>query len=174
MGTREAGSDTTSRTLGLMPRRAVAVSSHRANFAAVFTFPILNLASHWPNPCRRLLAFSRLVRKGDYSSHRASRSQRHRGKIKSHPQIRNPSIHLQLQQTWYKNMISRVDTAPSGVETPTCLGFVEPVPPGDKAPSPNQKSFHASTTQTNRGRKRWSPGSIPPCTALNPQPSWGS
>ena len=41
------------------------------------------------------------------------------GKERSHPQIRNSSIHVQLQQTGDKKMIARVYTAPHGVETPT-------------------------------------------------------
>ena len=60
-----------------------------------------------------------------------------------------------------KTMISRVDTATHGVKTQPLwlvadwLGFVEPVPPReDKVPSPDQKSFHTTTTPTNRGRKR--------------------
>ena len=40
----------------------------------------------------------------------------------------------------------------------------------DKAPSPNQRSFHTSITPTNRGRKRRSSGSIPPRTVWKPQP----
>ena len=42
------------------------------------------------------------------------------------------------------------------------LDFVEPAPRGeDRALSPDQKSFHACSTTANRGRKWWSPGSIP-------------
>ena len=39
-------------------------------------------------------------------------------------------------------------------------------------PSPDHKSFHVSTTPSNRGRKRRSPGSIPPRTLWKPQPRW--
>ena len=46
-----------------------------------------------------------------------------------------------------------------------------PAPPGeDKFPSPDQKSFHVSTTPT-RGRKRRS-RSIPPRKVWKPQPNW--
>ena len=48
-----------------------------------------------------------------------------------------------------------------------------PAAPGeDKFPSPGQKSFHISTTPTTRGRKRRSPGSIPPRRVWKPQPNW--
>ena len=73
------------------------------------------------------------------------------GQDKTHPRIRNPCIQLQLQQTGDEN------GGPPGRYRPArCgnahLGFVEPVPPGqDKVPSPDQKSFHKSTTE---GRKR--------------------
>ena len=46
-----------------------------------------------------------------------------------------------------------------------------PAAPGkSKFPSPDQKSFNTSTTPTTRGRKRRSPGSIPPGTMWKPQP----
>ena len=49
------------------------------------------------------------------------------------------------------------------------VGFVEPVPPGEhKARCPNRRTFNTSSTPTNRGRKRWLPGSIPPRTV------WGT
>lgn len=38
--------------------------------------------------------------------------------------------------------------------------------------SPDQKSFRASTTPTNRGRKRWSWGSTPPRTVWIPRSHW--
>ena len=87
--------------------------------------------------------------------------------------------------------ISRVDTAPRGVETPILLligdslGLMEPArgesfpsgqrrgpaAPGEhRVSSPDQKSFHTSTTPTTRGRKRRSPGSIPLRTVWKPQP----
>ena len=50
------------------------------------------------------------------------------------------------------------------------LEFVEPKPPAeDNVSSPDQKYFRISATPTNRGRKRWSPRSIPPpwCGNLN-------
>ena len=48
-----------------------------------------------------------------------------------------------------------------------------PAEPGEnKLPSPDQKSFHISTTPTNRGRKRSSPWSIPLRTVWKRQPHW--
>ena len=46
------------------------------------------------------------------------------------------------------------------------------IPRDDKFPSPDQKSIHISTTPTIRGRKRKSPGSIPPRRVWKPQPHW--
>ena len=50
---------------------------------------------------------------------------------------------------------------PGRYRPPRCgnhsLRFADPAPPGeDHIPSPDQKSFHISTTPTNRGRKRCS------------------
>ena len=91
--------------------------------------------------------------------------QRHPGMIRSHPRIINPSIHLQLQQTGDENGGLPGRYRPAQCANPN-LGFVEPAPPGeDKIPSLDQKSVHTSTTITNRGQKRWTPGSIPPRTA---------
>ena len=48
-----------------------------------------------------------------------------------------------------------------------------PAAPGeDKFPSPGQKPFHISTAPTTRGRKRRSPGSIPPRRVWKPLPHW--
>ena len=48
-----------------------------------------------------------------------------------------------------------------------------PSAPGEgRVSSPAQKPFHISTTPTTRGRKRRSPGSIPPRNAWKPQPHW--
>ena len=120
-------------------------------------------------PVRQMvLAFSRrLVRNGNSSSHRASMTQRHPGRTRSNPRIRSSSIHLQLQ-TGDENV-----GPPRQHRTARCgnpnLGFVEPVPPGwDNVPSPDQKSFHTSTTPANRGQKRWSPGSI--SLGVDPRP----
>ena len=58
---------------------------------------------------------------------------------------------------------------------PHCLivywpGFIESAQPGeDIVPSPDQKSFHTSTTRTNQGRKWLSPASISPRTLWKPQ-----
>ena len=44
-----------------------------------------------------------------------------------------------------------------------------PAAPGeDRIPSPDQRSFHTSSTPTNRGRKRLSSESIPPRTVWKP------
>ena len=78
-------------------------------------------------------------------------------------------------------MVYRVDIAAHGVETPYptvwliagCLGFVESAASGeDRFPSPDHKSFHTSTNPTNRGKKRWSPGSIPGRTVCKPLTHW--
>ena len=45
-----------------------------------------------------------------------------------------------------------------------------PAAPGED--TPDDKSFHTSTTPTNWGRKLISPGSIPPRTVWEPQPHW--
>ena len=48
-----------------------------------------------------------------------------------------------------------------------------PAAPGeDNLPSPGQKPIHISTTPTTRGRKRRSPGSIPPRRVWKRQPHW--
>ena len=90
--------------------------------------------------------------------------------VRSHPWIRIPSIPLQLQERGDENggPPGRYRPARCGNTNP---GFVEPAPPGeDKVISPDQKSVHTSTTPTNRGKKRWSAGSIPPRTVWKPQP----
>ena len=46
------------------------------------------------------------------------------------------------------------------------------VPREDEFPSPGQKSFHMSTPPKTRGRKRRSPGSIPPRRVRRPHPHW--
>ena len=40
----------------------------------------------------------------------------------------------------------------------------------DRVPYPDEKSFHAPATPTHRGRKRRSPGSIPPRTVWKTEP----
>ena len=53
-----------------------------------------------------------------------SRSQCRRGRIRSYRRIRNPSMHLQLQQTGNENtkmLVLRVDIAPHGVKNQTPL-----------------------------------------------------
>ena len=61
---------------------------------------------------------------------------------------------------------ARGESCPSGQRRgPAALGE-------DKFPSPDQKSFHISTTPTTRGRKGISPGSIPPGRVWKPQPNW--
>ena len=145
------------------------------------------------------------------------------GRIRSHPRITNPFIHLRVYhyKPGAKTVVPRVDTAPPQCGNPD-VGFVDPSPPGednipspdhksfhtstnptnrgqktvglpsqyrpprcgnlnlgflkpapsgeDKVPSSDQKSFHTSTTPTNRGQKRFSPGSMPPPTVWKPQP----
>ena len=58
---------------------------------------------------------------GDYSSHGASMSQRHQGRIGSLSRIKNPSVHLIYNRNTpgTKTMVHRVDIAPHSVETPT-------------------------------------------------------
>ena len=90
------------------------------------------------------------------------------GRIRFHPRIKNPSIHLRLQQIGGKD-----GGTPGRYRPPRCgnpsQGFVEPAPPGeDNIPSPDHKSFHTSTKLTNRGRKRWSPGRYRPARFGNP------
>ena len=118
----------------------------------------------------------------------------HPGTIIFHPRIRNPSIHVQLQQPGdKKKQIPRVDNASRGVETPTPLAACELAEAHgasagrqlplwtmlrtrrigeDKVSSPDQKSFRTSTTAITRRRKRTFPGSIPPCRVWKPQPHW--
>ena len=109
----------------------------------------------------------------------------HSGMMRSQPLTINHLINL-----WYnfnnpetKTVIPRVDMAPN-VWNPyprrliaDWLGLMEPargedcrpgqhrgiVAPGDnKFPSPDQTSFHTSTTPTTRGQIRTSSGAIPP------------
>ena len=96
------------------------------------------------------------------------------------PSPHHESFHIYtIQQTGDENggLPGRYRPTRCGNPNPTgCLinpnlGFEQPAPPGeDKLSSPDQKSFHTSTTPANRGRKRWSPGSIPPSTVWKPQP----
>ena len=113
----------------------------------------------------------------------------HPGRIGSHPRTKNLPIYLQRQQTGDENADLPGRCAPQGVETPTQLAGADslrlsepargescpsgqrrgPAAPGeDKFPFLGQKSFHISTT---RGRKRRSPGSIPPRRVWKPQPN---
>ena len=80
-----------------------------------------------------------------------------------------------------KTALPRSETAPNGVETPAPLAdrrlavdrTILPAHPGeDRFPSPDYKSFHTCTIPTTRGRKRTSPGSIPPRRVWNPEPHW--
>ena len=84
-----------------------AVSNHRASIAVGFTIQNKNHAYYWPFPILpigQMVALSRrLVPNGDYSSHTASISSRETGRIGSHPRIKNPSIHRQLQQNGDQN-----------------------------------------------------------------------
>ena len=81
-------------------------------------------------------------------------SHHHPGRITCHPRIRNPSIHLQPQQTGDEN-----SDPPGQYRSARCgnpnLGFEGPAPPWeDKVQSQDHKSFHIFTTPTNRGRRR--------------------
>ena len=77
---------------------------------------------------------------------------------------------LQLRPTGDGNGAPPGRYLPSWCGNPN-LGFVKPAPPAeDNNLSADQKSFHTSTTPTNRGRRRWSPGSIPPPMVWKPQP----
>ena len=104
-------------------------------------------------------------------------SQRHPGRIRSHPRTRNPSIHLKLQETGDEIDGSPCSTSPRTVWKSQPLwpiadwrGFVEPAPPAeDKVPSPDDKCFHTSTTRTNQGRKQLSAGKISAGTLWKPQ-----
>ena len=114
--------------------------------------------------------FHKAVRKGDYSSHRTSMSQRHPVRTRSHPRIRNPSTYPQLQQIGDENGGPPGRYRPARCGNPN-LWVVQPAPPGkESVPSSDQKSFHTSTAPTNQGRKRWSHGSIPLRTVWKPQP----
>ena len=59
-----------------------------------------------------------------------------------------------------------------GESCPSCLRRRLTAPGEDNFPSPVQKSFRTSTTPTIWGRKRRSPGSIPPRRVWEPQPNW--
>ena len=115
-----------------------------------------------------------------------SRSRRTRGRIGSHPRIRNSCISLKLTPTsWGRKRRSPGSIPPRTVWKPqphwlvaNWLGFMEPAggescPSGQgrgraahgevKVPSPDQNpSTSMSTIPTNRGPKRSSHGSIPP------------
>ena len=61
---------------------------------------------------------------------------------------------------------ARGESCPSGQHR-------SPAAPGeDNFPSPDKEFFHISTTPTTRGRKRRSPGSIPPPRVWESQPHW--
>ena len=109
----------------------------------------------------------------------------HPGRIRSHFRITKPSVYLQLEQPWDEK------GDPSGRYGPArqvagCLGLMEPArgencpsgqrrgpatPGEDKVSSPDQQSFHTSTTPTHRGRKRRSPGRYRSARCGNPNPT---
>ena len=90
--------------------------------------------------------------------------QRHPGMRSSHTWIINHSRHPQLQQIGDENGDSPGRYRPARCGTPN-LRFVESAPLGeDMAQSSAHKYCHVSTTPMNPGRKRLSPGSIPPRT----------
>ena len=121
---------------------------------------------------------------------RPSGQRRHPWRIRSQPRKIVPNIY-KANNPGKKMEIPRVNTDPHGQKTPNdwlipdWLGFMEPARGkscssgqrrgrathgGDKVPSPDQKPFHISVTPTTWGRKRRSPGSIPPHTVWKPQP----
>ncbi|CAM9543190.1 unnamed protein product, partial [Laminaria digitata] len=55
---------------------------------------------------------------------------------------------------------ARIESCPSGQRRGSAA------PGDDKVPSPGQESFHTSPVSTTWGRKRRSPGSIPPRTVV--------
>ena len=101
----------------------------------------------------------------------------HPGRIEPHPRFIHPSISPQLRQPGgTKIELSRVDTAPHGVEPQShgpiadCLGRVERGQLGeDWYPAPVQTSCHIFATPTPRGQKSSSPGSTPPRAVSKPQ-----
>ena len=98
----------------------------------------------------------------------------HPGRLRLHPRFRNYSIPLQLQQTGTKISVPRGDTAPYQAHRLIAdwLGLMNPPLPGeDRAPSPDHQSFYRPTNPTNRGRKRWWPGSTPPRRLWEPHPT---
>ena len=98
---------------------------------------------------------------------RSSQSLRHPGRIKSHPRITNPSIHLQLQQTGDEKCDAPGPYRPTRCGNPN-PGFVEPASPGeDKVSSSDDKSFHTSTTPTKRGITGGPPGRYRPARRVN-------
>ena len=102
----------------------------------------------------------------------------------------NPSISLQNEQPGDENVDPSGRYGPEVCGNPTghwliswgprsqsgARVYLEPTPKSrrtreEKLPSPDQKSFHISTTRTTPGRKRRSPGSIPPRRVWKPQPN---
>ena len=98
-------------------------------------------------------------------------------RIRCHPRIRHPSIHLQLQQTEdenggpshrYRHAKCR-NPNPTGLLLNPNLGFVDAAPPAvDDISSPDQESSHKSTTPTTRGRNDAPPGRYCPARCGNP------
>ena len=92
-----------------------------------------------------------------------SQSQHHLRRIRTHPRIRIPSIHLQLRQTGDEKL--RVDTAQQGVETPIppadcwSTGFVKPPTPGYNAiPSSIEYAFFYLGLQLIEGQSEYPAG----------------
>ena len=82
--------------------------------------------------------------------------------IYPHPQIENPSVHLQLRRTGDENSgsLGRHRSARFGNPNSTGRSLIgwdscrSPVPGEDRDPSPVPKAFHTSITSTHRGWKR--------------------
>ena len=92
-----------------------------------------------------------------------SQSQRHPGKMRFHPRIRNPSIHLQPRQTGDDNV-----GPPGRCRPPRCgkpnLALIAPI-----RAHPQNKNAFLTSAPINRGRKRLSPRTTPPRTVWKPQ-----
>ena len=96
------------------------------------------------------------------------------------PESQIPLYIYNSNTSWTKTVLSRIDTAPSGVETLTrwpiadCFwgSCVEPAQPGeDRTQTLIRKYISASTTPSTEGCERKSIGLISPRTVLKPHPN---
>ena len=98
------------------------------------------------------------------------------------PSLDNKYFHINLQLPTHRERKADLsdryrrarcdDPNPAGRSLIDWGSWTSAAPGEDKAASPDHKSFHTSTTPTNRRRKRWPPGLIPPSTLWNPLPHW--